>query len=121
MFQENLQRALLHVQGARGAMLIGFDGIPIASLYAEGTSEGDTQLLEYAVELTHMIRKFNRTALDRGTPPIEEMSTTNHHQRTLARVVHGEFLLILAMEPGAESEAGGQMLKLLAPWVEREL
>jgi predicted regulator of Ras-like GTPase activity (Roadblock/LC7/MglB family) len=121
MFQENLQRALLHVKGARGAMLIGFDGIPIASLYAEGASEAETQLLEYAVELAHMIRKFNRTALDRGTPPIEEMSTTNHHQRTLTRVVHGEYLLVLAMDPGADSEPGQQVLKLLAPWVEKEL
>jgi hypothetical protein len=121
MFQENLQRALAHVKGTRAAMFIGFDGIPIATLFAEGATEANTQLTDYAVELTHMIRKFNAAALERGTPPLDELAATNPHQHTLARVVHGEYLLVLALAPDAPREQGARMLKLLSPRLAQEL
>ncbi len=121
MFQESLQRALQHVPGTRGAMLIGFDGIPIASLYAEGQSEDSTQLLHYAVEVSHTLRKLGNAALEREMPPIHTISFANDVQHISARVIQGEYLLVLAQDLGTDFARGDLMLKLMAAGVDKEL
>ena len=62
MFQESLGRALTYVEGAQACLLIGFDGIPIASVFAEDDTHFADGLSGVAVEVANMLGQLNRTA-----------------------------------------------------------
>jgi predicted regulator of Ras-like GTPase activity (Roadblock/LC7/MglB family) len=121
MFQYGLQKALQHAKGARGIMLLGFDGIPIASLYAEGWAELEPRLLASGVELANIVRKANTPDPDQEGLPLEELCAATRDLWTVARVVAGEFLLVLVMDRAKEPSAGSHALRLLTPQIEREL
>ena len=121
MFQDNMGQAIKHVQGASGCLLIGFDGIPIASVYPETDRVDETRLIELAVELAAMLGKLNRIADENQTPRIDSLSLSGGGVTALARVIQREYLLILALSPQADLKRGQQMLKLLTPWVEGEM
>ncbi len=121
MFQDGLNKALKHVPGARGCMLIGFDGIPIASVYTEQEQTPEAQLVALSAEAANLLRKMHRMAADGELAYIGELSLSSERMTALARVVHREYLLVLALSPEADLNAGRRMLRLLAPWIEREM
>ena len=73
-----------------------------------------------AVELSNLLDKFRRLQnYDMGE--VNEVSITLGDITALARVVAEEYLLILAMDAEADVNRGQTMLRLIAPFVEREM
>jgi predicted regulator of Ras-like GTPase activity (Roadblock/LC7/MglB family) len=117
MFKQKLTRVVSNVEGAHGCMLIGFDGIAIDSVF---NGEELPQLSAIAVELSNLLDKFRRLQVyDVGE--VNEVSLTTGDITTLARVVADEYLLILAVPKHADVGRGQTMLRLIAPFVEREM
>lgn len=118
MFKQKLGRVVENVDGALGCLLIGFDGIPIDSVYDEGTEI--PQMSAIAVELSNLLDKFKRLQIyDLGE--VHEVSLTAGEVTMLARVVAEEYLLVLAMGAEADVNRGQTMLRLISPFVEREM
>lgn len=117
MFKEKLARVVRHVDGSLGCMLIGFDGIPIDSVF-EGHQVPD--LSAVAVEMSSLLAKFQRLEhYDMGE--VNEVSVTLGAITALAHVVAEEYLLILAVDQRADLNQGKAMLRLIAPSVECEM
>lgn len=117
MFKQKLTRVVSNVEGAYGCMLIGFDGIAIDAVFK---GEELPQLSAIAVELSNLLDKFRRLQVyDVGE--VNEVSLTSGDITSLARVVADEYLLIVAMDKHADVGRGQTMLRLIAPFVEREM
>ena len=116
MFKEKLNRVVTNIDGALGCMLIGFDGIPIDSVWDNELP----QMGAVAVELSNMLGKFRRLQIYDGGN-IDEVSITTGPITTLARVVADEYLLILALSETADVGRGQTMLRLISPFVEKEM
>ena len=116
MFKQKLTRVVSNVEGAIGCVLMGFDGIPIDSFWARELP----QMNAVAVELSNMLDKFRRLQIaDIG--PVHEVSITSGDVTTLARVVAEDYLLILALSDEADVGRGQTMLRLITPFVEKEM
>lgn len=116
MFKQKLTRVVSNVDGAIGCVLMGFDGIAIDSFWAQEFP----QMNAVAVELSNMLDKFRRLQIaDVG--PIYEVSITSGDITTLARVVAEDYLLILALSDEADVGRGQTMLRLISPFVEKEM
>lgn len=117
MFKQKLTRVVDNVDGALGCMLIGFDGIAIDSVFR---GQDLPQMSAIAVELSNLLDKFRRLQIhDLGE--VDEVAITTGAITTLARVVAEEYLLILALSQEADVGRGQTMLRLIAPFVEREM
>jgi len=121
MFKDHMNKALNHVPDAMGCTLIGFDGIPIATVFSEDGRAAEGHLLTMSVEATGLLRKMHRMSKEDELPFVEEMSLISDVVTTLAKVVQQEYLLVLALKPGADLEVGRRMLGLLTPWIESEM
>ena len=116
MFKEKLTRVVSNIDGALGCMLIGFDGIPIDSVWDQELPQMGT----VAVELSNLLDKFRRLQIYEGSE-VDEVSLTTGPITTLARVVADEDLLIWAGSDTADVGRGQTMLRLITPFVEREM
>ena len=117
MFKQKLSNVVNNVDGSIGCLLIGFDGLPIDSVYR---GEELPQMSAIAVEVSNLLAKFRRLqAYDVGE--INEVSITAGTVTALAKVVAEEYLLILAMTTEADVNRGKTMLRLIAPFVEKEM
>ncbi|QDG52042.1 hypothetical protein FIV42_15215 [Persicimonas caeni] len=117
MFRQKLTRVVKNVDGSLGCMLIGFDGIPIDSVFS---GEELVQMNAVAVELSNLLDKFRRLQIYE-VGEVNEVSITLGEVTALARVVASEYLLILALDTDADVNRGQTMLRLIAPYVEREM
>lgn len=118
MFKQKLTRVVGNVDGAYGCMLIGFDGIAIDSVF---TDEEMPQMSAISVELSNLLDKFRRLQSMYDVGEVNEVSLTTGDITTLARVVADEYLLVLAVDAHADVNRGQTMLRLIAPFVEREM
>ena len=117
MFKQKLANVVNNVEGSIGCLLIGFDGIPIDTVYRQ---EELPQMSAIAVEVSNLLDKFRRLqAYDVGE--VNEVSITAGSITALAKVVADEYLLILAMTADSDVNRGQTMLRLIAPFVEREI
>ncbi len=117
MFRQKLTRVVKNVDGSLGCMLIGFDGIPIDSVFG---GQELAQMNAVAVELSNLLDKFRRLQIYE-VGEVNEVSITLGEVTALARVVASEYLLILALDADADVNRGQTMLRLIAPYVEREM
>jgi len=117
MFREKLTRVINNVDGAIGCLLIGFDGIQIDGVYA---GEEMAEMSAIAIEVSNLLNKFRRLNLHE-VGEVNEVSITTGTVTTLARVVAEEYLLVLAMSADADVNRGQTMLRLITPFVERDM
>jgi predicted regulator of Ras-like GTPase activity (Roadblock/LC7/MglB family) len=118
MFKEKLSQVVSHVDGTLGCLLIGFDGIPIETLY---TGDEIPQMDEVAVELSNLLGKFRRLESTYEMGGVDEVAVTIGNITALAHVVGEEYLLMLALNSEGDVDRGQNMLRLIAPAVEREI
>ncbi len=117
MFREKLTQVINNVRGSMGCLLIGFDGIQIDSVYA---NKELPEMGAIAVEVSNLLGKFRRLKLHE-VGEVNEVSITTGGVTTLAHVVADEYLLVLALSSEADVNRGQTMLRLIAPFVEREM
>lgn len=116
MFQDTLNKALHHVEGAQACILMGFDGIPIASAMSpEASAEA---LLAMAVEVASLVGRLHRSASSAELGALRDLSLRTERYAAVTQVVLGEYVLILAVQPSADLERGARLLRLLRPRVE---
>ncbi len=117
MFKQRLTSVVNNVDGAIGCLLIGFDGIPIDTVYSD---EELPEMSAIAVEVSNLLDKFRRLQVYEGEE-VNELSITVGPITALTKVVADEYLLILAMDADADVNRGQTMLRLISPFVEREI
>lgn len=117
MFKQRLTSVVNNVDGSIGCLLIGFDGIPIDEVYRDEELE---EMNTIAVEISNLLDKLRRTQVYDGEQ-INELSITAGPITAVTKVVADEYMLILAMSAEADVNRGRTMLRLISPFVEREI
>lgn len=120
MFQDSLNQALRHVPGARGALLIGLDGITVARAFPAGEEALEPIMVTMTVELANVLRKYDRLHDAGEMPSVSEVRLTTGDFTMLTCAVD-EYLLVLAVPAGESPKNGSRMLRLLAPRVLAEI
>jgi hypothetical protein len=121
MFQDSMNKAIKHVDGAVANMLIGFDGIPIATVFAGDGALIEPTLLSLSIEAGTFLRKMQQRAAEGEIPFVGELTLVTEQLVVLTRVLEDEYLLVMALSPDADMDRGLRMLRLMSPWIEREI
>ena len=73
-----------------------------------------------AVELSSMLRKLRMTRIE-GQAEVDEVSMTIGAVTTLAKIIADEYMLVLSLGESGDVSRGQTMLRLIAPYVEKEI
>ncbi|GAM07835.1 hypothetical protein OR1_00104 [Geobacter sp. OR-1] len=110
-FRERLKNIVEQVDGAIGALIMGYDGIPIDECILPDVSL-DVQLL--AVEYATLLKEIKRTVDVLKTGGMEEVSISTGELRVVIRALNEEFFLVLLMVKDGNFGLGRYLLRLNA-------
>jgi len=117
-FREILKNLVENVDGGQGAVIMGYDGIPIDE-YIKDDVPLDVQLL--SVEYATLLKEIKRTIDVLKTGDMEEISITTGLSRIVVRAVNQEFFIVLVLDKEGNFGKGRYLLKRDTPKVGEEL
>ena len=120
MFGETLKTACDQT-GAMACILMGFDGLEVASHTTTAKSEMpvDPQIL--ATELSAHLAGLRKTAVDAADGSLQEAHVHTGGMQAVARVIDDDYFLLLLMDGGGMAGKGRYVLRTLAPKIKEEL
>jgi len=117
-FRETLKGLVDNAAGGQGAVIMGYDGIPIDEYIKKDVSL-DVQLL--AVEYATLLKEIKRTIDILKTGDMEEISITTGLSRIIVRPVTQDFFVVLVLDKAGNFGKGRYLLKRDAPKLGEEL
>ena len=115
--REKLKEIVEKVGGGVGAVIMGYDGIPIEEHMKEGIF--DVQIL--AVEYANVLKEVKRTIAVLKTGEMEEIMITTGQSRIIIRSVNEDFFIMLALDSDGNFGKGRYLLKREVPRLREEL
>ena len=110
--KEILKSIVENVGGGVGAVVMGYDGIPIDE-YVRDDAAVEVPLL--AVEYTTVLKEIKRTVELLKIGQMEEISINTDCLRAIIRVIDEELFIVLAVQADGNFGKGRYLLKLKAP------
>jgi predicted regulator of Ras-like GTPase activity (Roadblock/LC7/MglB family) len=111
-FRETLQEMVETVGGGVGAVIMGYDGIPIDE-YIVDEAGFDVQLL--SVEYSNVVKEIRRAVEVLKTGMMEEVAIATDLSRVLIRVINDDYFLLLLLLQDGNFGKGRYYLKKYAP------
>jgi predicted regulator of Ras-like GTPase activity (Roadblock/LC7/MglB family) len=120
-FKEALAKVVTGTPGARGALIIGTDGIPV-----EEFSPGDesVDLPAVAVEFQGVLEEARKVADTLGSEPsrgLEELVLQTTHDLLVFRALDEEYYLVVAMDRGGLLGKARYLISSLLHEIRQEL
>ncbi len=115
--RDTLKEIVETVGGGVGAVVMGYDGIPIEEHILEGIY--DVQVV--AVEYVNIMKEVKRTLEVLKTGEMEEILITTGQSRIIIRSVCDDFFILLALDANGNYGKGRYLLKREAPNLRDEL
>jgi len=120
MFGETLKEAVDRVDGALACVLMGFDGLEVAS----HTTDSDDLPVDpstFATELSTHLSGLRKTAADVSNGALQEAHIHTGDLQAVARVVDDNYFLLLMLDGGGLAGKGRYVLRALAPRIKENL
>lgn len=117
-FRETLGQMVETVGGGIGAVIMGYDGIPIDEYISEEASF-DVQLL--CVEYSNLIKEIRKAVEVLKTGFMEEVCINTDVSRVLMRVINDDYFLVLVLKHDGNFGKGRFYLKKYAPRLHDDL
>ena len=117
-FRESLKNVVEKVDGAIGAVVMGFDGIAIDE-YVSEASLVDVQLM--AIEYASLLKDIRKTIEILNSGEMQEVSITTDNYRVVARPVSDDFFLALVLDANGNFGKGRYLLKQSVPSIREAL
>jgi len=117
-FRKTLKDLVDSIDGGHGAVIMGYDGIPIDEYIKEDVPL-DVQLL--SVEYATLLKEIKRTIDVLKTGEMEEISISTGLSRVIVRPVSQEFFVVLVLDREGNFGKGRYLLKRDAPKIGQEL
>lgn len=95
MFKATLETMVKTTPGAVGAVLMGFDAIPIDQYYVQ-VEDVDLQL--FAIEYTNVVKEIRKTAEILGTGDFQEVTIKSAGFHVVIRAVTDDYFLALTLQ-----------------------
>lgn len=111
-FRAILQGLVEGVEGGQGAVIMGYDGIPIDE-YMRADLAFDIQLL--SVEYATLLKEIKRTVEVLRTGEMEEVSIATGLTRVIVRPVNEEFFVVFVLGKDGNFGKGRYLLKRDVP------
>ena len=111
-FKEILKPLVEQVEGGQGAVIMGYDGIPVDEYIHENVGL-DVQLL--SVEYATLLKEIRRTVEVLKTGEMEEVSITTGRSLVIVRPVNDEFFVVFVLDRDGNFGKGRYLLKRDAP------
>ena len=111
-FRETLKGLVDNVDGGGGAVMMGYDGIPIDEFIGDDVSL-DVQLL--SVEYATLLKEIKRTIDLLKIGEMEEICITTERSRVIVRPVSPDFFVVLVLDKEGNFGKGRYLLKRDAP------
>ncbi len=111
-FRTVLKGLVEGVEGGQGAVIMGYDGIPIDEYIREELSL-DIQLL--SVEYATLLKDIRRTVEVLKTGEMDEISISTGLTRVIVRPVSEEFFVVFVLDRDGNFGKGRYLLKREAP------
>lgn len=118
MFNEILQKVVEETGGGVGAILMGYDGIPIDQ-YFTSREEEDLQLL--AVEYANVLKEIKKAVEVLNTGVMEEVAIRTDRFFVVVRTLTEEYFVILTIDRAGNFGKGRYLLMREAPMLRAEL
>jgi predicted regulator of Ras-like GTPase activity (Roadblock/LC7/MglB family) len=117
MFDESLEKIVKDVQGARAAVVMGFDGILVDMF---GESE-DMDVESMGMEFSVLLKEVRKAAelLDAGSA--DEMTIRTDKLLAVLRAVNDDYFVAMALSPGGNIGKARYMLRVTVPLLHNEL
>jgi predicted regulator of Ras-like GTPase activity (Roadblock/LC7/MglB family) len=109
--KNTLKTIVENVGGGIGAVIMGFDGIPIEEYILKGIF--DVQIV--AVEYVNVMKEVKRTLDVLKTGEMEEILITTGESRIIIRSICDDFFIMLALDCNGNYGKGRYLLKREAP------
>jgi len=113
----SLQEIVEKVGGGVGALIMGYDGIPIEEYIQETVF--DVQLL--AVEYVNVMKEVKRSISVLKTGELEEILISTEQSRIIIRSICDDFFIILMLNGDGNYGKGRFLLKREIPGLREEL
>lgn len=111
-FRGILKSLVESVEGGQGAVIMGYDGIPIDEYIRENLPL-DIQLL--SVEYATLLKEIRRTVEVLKTGAMDEISVTTGLTRVVVRPINDEFFVVFVLDREGNFGKGRYILKRDAP------
>jgi predicted regulator of Ras-like GTPase activity (Roadblock/LC7/MglB family) len=115
--KKTLKAIVENVGGGIGAVIMGYDGIPIEEYIMEKIF--DVQVV--AVEYVNVVKEVKRTLEVLKTGEMEEILITTGESRIIIRSICDDFFIMLALDSNGNYGKGRYLLKREAPNLNAEL
>ncbi len=115
--KETLKTIVENVGGGVGAVVMGYDGIPIEEYILEGIF--DVEIV--AVEYVNIMKEVKRTLEVLKSGEMEEILITTGQSRIIIRSICEDFFILLALDAEGNYGKGRYLLKREAPNLHEEL
>jgi predicted regulator of Ras-like GTPase activity (Roadblock/LC7/MglB family) len=115
--KNSLKEIVEKVGGGVGAVIMGYDGIPIEEFIMTGVF--DVQVL--AVEYANIMKEVKRTIDVLKTGDMEEILITTGQTRIIIRYICEDYFILLALDSDGNYGKGRYLLKREAPKLREEL
>lgn len=106
--REILQKIVDETPGAKGAVLMGFDGIAIDQIVAE---DADTDIESMAMEFSFRFIELRQAAESLEMGQLTDIAIKAEHGTFLVRVLNEEFFVALLLEHAGQFGKGRWLLR----------
>ncbi len=117
--QETLKRIVDNTPGAKGAILMGFDGIAVDQYMAEGTE--DTDIESMAMEFSFRFIELRKAANSLELGELSDISIKAELGTFLVRCLSEEYFVAVLLESAGHFGKGRWMLRSSASALASEL
>ena len=119
-FRAHLQEICDQVEGAVACSLMAADGIEVET-HVAAPDAAAMDLRALLVELSGLCRTAAEAARSNQAGGLDELGVSTEKLTAVARVVSPDYLLIVALRPGANQGKARYLLRVTAPKVKAEL
>jgi len=117
-FRGILRNLVEKVEGGQGAVIMGYDGIPIDE-YIKEDATLDIQLL--SIEYATLLKEIRKTVEVLKTGVMDEISVSTGLTRVIVRPVNEEFFVVFVLDKECNFGKGRYFLKRDAPKIAEAL
>ncbi len=117
-FQEELQHILSSVEGAQTALLMGFDGIPVAE---KKIAENAPSITEPVVEYAQLLKEASKVAQGNQLGHLKEVVFHFGEQTLLFRMLTPSYFVVILLSRDSFVGKGRFALRKKSPAFEKEL
>lgn len=116
--REQLKQMVESVGGGIGAIIMGYDGIPIDEYVVPGLQ---IDLHVMAVEYAALLKEIKKTAEVLKAGDLEEISINTESANIIVRIINAEFFIVLALKPDGNYGKGRYILNRDATGIRQSL